>query len=84
MSARNLRLHFTDGRVVVEPLTRTARANELAGVDEARQLIAAWLERGYLRLRRDGGYDVLKARPRPDAATIRAMRSAAALEAGTP
>ncbi len=74
--ARMLRLHLPDGRVVVEPLTRTARANGLTGVNETLVLIATWVRRGYLRAREDGGYDVKMVRPRPDTATVKFMRFA--------
>lgn len=80
MTAKALRLHFPDGKVVVEPLTRTALANGLSGADEARKLVAAWEERGFIVRRSDGGYDVKHRRPRPDVATVRAMRAAEALE----
>lgn len=74
MSARLLRLHFPDGRVIVEPLTRTARANGLAGVDEARQLLAEWEHAGDVIRRPDGGYDVKRNRPRPDTQRIAEAR----------
>lgn len=76
-----LRLHMPDGKVVVEPLLRTAKANGLAGADDARQLVLVWEERGYIKRRPDGGYDVRTMRPRPDVQTVRAMRAAADLEA---
>lgn len=74
MSATKLRLHFPDGRVVVEPLTRTARANGLATVDEARQLVAEWERAGDVRRRPDGGLDVKRTRPRPDVQRIAEAR----------
>lgn len=64
MGARSkIRLHYRDGRVVIEPLHRTAAANgtDLPG---ARQMIADWVAAGDLVERPDGGYDVVRFRPR--------------------
>ena len=80
MAARMLRLHMPDGKVDVEPLLRTARGNGLTGVAAALRLVAEWEKRGYIVRRTDGGYTVLKVRPRPDTATVRSMIFANALD----
>lgn len=61
-----VRLHYKDGRVVTEPLSRMATANgtTIAG---ARELLAQWLRDGDLRERPDGGFDVIRFRPRKGA-----------------
>lgn len=74
MAARMLRLHFPDGRVVVEPLLRTARANGLAGPAEALALVAEWEQRGDVIRRPDGGLTVKRERPRPDVERIAQAR----------
>jgi hypothetical protein len=68
MSAvRKLRLHYKDGRTVVEPLPRFAAANGLRSLREAKDLIAKWVAAGDLRPRTDGGYDVVRFRARQGA-----------------
>jgi hypothetical protein len=69
-----------DGKVIVEPLLRTARGNGLSSLEEAVSLVAAWERRGYVKRRADGGYDVLNNRPRPDTQTVKSMRFAASLD----
>lgn len=68
MAARRvLRLHFPDGDVVTEPLTRTAAANGLPATPaNGRALVDTWEANGDLTRRPDGGYDVVHKRPRPD------------------
>jgi hypothetical protein len=63
MAAKKLRLHYPDGRIIVEPLTRTARENgtNLAG---ARALLDQWVSDGDLVRRPDGGFDVRRFKPR--------------------
>lgn len=61
---KSWRLHFPDGRVVVEALTVTAAANGLAGVRAAREWIEALVDVGDLERRPDGGYDVRRRRQR--------------------
>lgn len=64
MGARTkVRLHYPDGRVIIEPLARTARANGTT-VAGARELIADWVAAGDLVERADGGFDVIRFRPR--------------------
>lgn len=65
-AVRKLRLHYGDGRVVVEPLTRTARENNTTAAG-AKSLIAGWVKAGDLKPRPDGGYDVVRYRPRAGA-----------------
>lgn len=64
MAARtHVRLHYKDGRVIVETMLHFAKENGLP-LSEARQLLASWVEAGDLVLRKDGGYDVVRHRPR--------------------
>lgn len=58
-----VRLHLKDGRVVTESLARFATANGLT-VAGARELLGKWLRDGDIRERPDGGYDVIRFRPR--------------------
>jgi hypothetical protein len=77
VSARVLRVHLGDGRVLTEPLTSTARANGLRNLTEARALVEEWVHRGDLERRPDGGYDVKRHRPRPDRERVAQMRARA-------
>jgi len=63
MAAKKIRLHYEGGRVITELMDAFARANrtDMAG---ARQLIAGWVEAGDLVRRADGGFDVIRYRPR--------------------
>lgn len=63
-----VRLHHKDGRVTVEPIKRFAAANGL-DVAGARELIRSWIQDGDLRERPDGGYDVIRFRPRKTGVT---------------
>lgn len=80
MSARTVRLHFPDGKVVVEPLHRLARGNGLTGVEEARRLVAEWVHAGDIAFRPDGGFDVKRRRPRPDVQRVAELRRRRAAE----
>lgn len=66
MAWKKLRLHYPPslgGGKVVESIEMFAMANgvDIAG---ARQLVAEWVAAGDLVPRTDGGYDVIRYRPR--------------------
>ena len=64
MGARtHVRLHHKDGRVIVETMLHFAKENGVS-LGEARTLLNSWVEAGDLKLRSDGGYDVIHFRPR--------------------
>lgn len=62
----HVRLHYKDGRVIVETFLHFARENGVS-LGEAKQLLQSWIDAGDLKLRKDGGYDVVRQQPRQKA-----------------
>lgn len=54
-----VRFHNPDGKVVLQPVNRTALQNGIK-VSDVPALISAWEQMGAIRRRPDGGLDVIR------------------------